>query len=831
MAEYVVSATSSDSDLGLTFEDAVAKAGLSPEADTIRFSPDLLSRKGVATVELTTTVDILSDGGRLIIDGDVDGDGLADIVLKGGDGPHLEIQSGANVTIRGMDFIGGYQLGEFGEAGARGSSGGGGTRGLNAWEFDTASSNGEDGSDATSDGTDGEDGGTGETAVGAILNRGDLTLERVGFGENVAQGGEGGSGGNGGAGVGGGSGGEGSPTSVFGHPAPAGGTGGDGGDGTDAGDGGRGGDGGHAAGAVLNADGGTLTLTDVTFGGRLSSGLSTRGNTAWAGGGGEGGDGGWGGAGGPGGDGGLGGAEAVDTEFIAGPRSVLPKIFYWDVFYDVYRAGPGGIGGLGGDAGDGGNGGYNGDGGSASTLLNLGGVSGTAAFVTRDGGDGDLLSNTAEAGEGDRIPGGPGGAGGWAGAGGPAGQVYPESFKLMHNVGWEFDRLRVDPDEPLPDDIYIPLETEDLPYEDRYDFLEDHGILYERPSRHPVSDDLGSDDGTEGSAGRDGGFGANGEESEGLLNLGGAGEVEDSGSIVFVHDLGQTGDTLAFNVIRLGNTTESLTLSWVLEANGPDGVSGADFVGVGLPAGKVRLKGFEATKSDLKAASYDRSDNVERVEIEIAGDTLKEGDEGYRIRLIDPGLDTVVLGTSEVHGTIDDRGIEPSGPPEISGKKGSDILKGTNAAELMLGKAGKDVLKGRGGDDTLDGGSGNDKLVAGGGNDALDGGGGNDTLIGGGGSDTLNGGTGNDLLKGGGGPDTIEFEKGGGKDVVAGFSDDTDTLALDKGLWDGHLKKAQVISRFAENTDEGVLLDFGRHEILIKGFADAADLVDDLAFI
>lgn len=171
------------------------------------------------------------------------------------------------------------------------------------------------------------------------------------------------------------------------------------------------------------------------------------------------------------------------------------------------------------------------------------------------------------------------------------------------------------------------------------------------------------------------------------------------------------------------------------------------------------------------------------------------------------------------------------------GDGGRDRLKGKGSDDLLVGAGGNDLLKGRGGDDTMMGGVGHDKLVGGKGHDALSGwdgrdrllgqkgddmlfggaghdklfgGAGRDVLEGGSGNDRLDGGRGRDVLKGGEGADTFVFGKRGGADSILDFDQYEDTLRLDDRLWRGQLDAEAVIDRFAEQTEVGVLLDFGR---------------------
>ncbi|MCV2891210.1 hypothetical protein [Ruegeria aquimaris] len=178
--------------------------------------------------------------------------------------------------------------------------------------------NGGNGNDDAGDGGNATDGVDGVNAAGSILNRGKLTLERVGFGQNKAYGEIGQSGGWGGAG--------GRSEADDGlsdtwtelrsgayyadqrfmkENLIAGGHGGEGADG---------GDGGDAAGAIFNE--GSLILIDTVFGGRLSSGTLAQGNEATGGQAGSGGGGGAGGSsyGGDGGNSGMGPARPAQRD-------------------------------------------------------------------------------------------------------------------------------------------------------------------------------------------------------------------------------------------------------------------------------------------------------------------------------------------------------------------------------------------------------------------------------------------------------------------------------------------------------------------------------------
>ncbi len=106
-----------------------------------------------------------------------------------------------------------------------------------------------------------------------------------------------------------------------------------------------------------------------------------------------------------------------------------------------------------------------------------------------------------------------------------------------------------------------------------------------------------------------------------------------------------------------------------------------------------------------------------------------------------------------------------------TGGAGSDALTGNGLANILKGGKGKDTLKGNGQSDDLRGGNGNDKLL---------GGRGNDDLFGGKGRDKLTGGGGRDDLTGGAGADKFIFKGKFGKDTIRDFTDDIDTLKINR---------------------------------------------------
>jgi len=101
----------------------------------------------------------------------------------------------------------------------------------------------------------------------------------------------------------------------------------------------------------------------------------------------------------------------------------------------------------------------------------------------------------------------------------------------------------------------------------------------------------------------------------------------------------------------------------------------------------------------------------------------------------------------------------------IQGLKGNDFLFGEGASDNLIGDGGHDWIYAGDGKDNASGGSGNDVMFGEDGDDKLNGGSGNDTVYGGADDDSLVGGGGADLLKGGTGVDKVSA--GGGDDFVA----------------------------------------------------------------
>jgi len=319
-----VDAVDVDGGDGVTsLREAVTAAGTEPTE--IRFDPAVFFNATTFAVSPVVMEDSLSipPGANLVIDGSLTFAGFNATLTGMETGQNiLTIEAGAVVTLRDLRLQGAVNTGAKGLDGVTGVEG---APGEDFWDGvnGTGTMMGESGGDGT-DGTPAPMGGSaGTDAVGGILNRGDLTLERVHLDRLEAHGGAGGIGGDGGSG---GNGGDGNESSDFQGAIP-GGNGGHAGHGAAGSDGGGGG---AAAGAILNF--GSLVIRDVLFTNLIAVG-------------------GDGGMGGDGGDGGVGGNRGHPS----GGIFFVPT-----------------VSGDGGDAGDGGHGGNGGS--AAAAILNIGTV-------------------------------------------------------------------------------------------------------------------------------------------------------------------------------------------------------------------------------------------------------------------------------------------------------------------------------------------------------------------------------------------------------------------------------------------------------------------------
>ncbi len=104
-----------------------------------------------------------------------------------------------------------------------------------------------------------------------------------------------------------------------------------------------------------------------------------------------------------------------------------------------------------------------------------------------------------------------------------------------------------------------------------------------------------------------------------------------------------------------------------------------------------------------------------------------------------PGADvltTTGLAVTLYGGGGDDRLVGGAGGDALNGEGGDDLLIGNEGGDFLYGDPGDDVLRGGDGADTMEGAAGDDELYGGADNDGLDGGLDSDLIVGGPGVDT-----------------------------------------------------------------------------------------------
>lgn len=167
-----------------------------------------------------------------------------------------------------------------------------------------------------------------------------------------------------------------------------------------------------------------------------------------------------------------------------------------------------------------------------------------------------------------------------------------------------------------------------------------------------------------------------------------------------------------------------------------------------------------------------------------------------------------------------------AGRDRIDGGAGWDEIWGGAQDDTLLGNIGNDTLGAGSGDDSLSAGDGDDILFGGLGNDTVLGDAGNDVLYGAAGNDSLSGGQGNDTVYAGGGADRLGFGLGDGSDSFRFVTLSEDRIVLDAALWtttNGTLTATQVVDRFASQSGDAIVLDFGAgDQIMIEEAALSA---------
>jgi Ca2+-binding RTX toxin-like protein len=156
-----------------------------------------------------------------------------------------------------------------------------------------------------------------------------------------------------------------------------------------------------------------------------------------------------------------------------------------------------------------------------------------------------------------------------------------------------------------------------------------------------------------------------------------------------------------FTVTRLGATTGTNTVNWVVTGRGTNPADATDFGGT-FPSATLTFNPGETSKI---------------ITVNPQGDITQETSEQFQVTLSNPSNGATLTATTAI-GTIQ-----------------NDDFIGNDTNNSLTGTANNDYIDGKGGNDTLNGGIGDDTLIGGLGDDNLNGGAGIDTLIGGLGND------------------------------------------------------------------------------------------------
>lgn len=699
---------------------------------------------------------VISGNQELVIAGDHDGDGVADVAIDGGDATRLfTVEAGAVTTLAGLTLVNGNDSNLFNGQAASGANGINGPNGIDGDASVLPQANGTDGGEANSGGTGFDSVDETSYSAGAILNHGDLTLlgvsliNNTGIGRKADGGGDGGTGGTGGTGgIGDGY--------YFGSAGQDGHNGGPGGWG---GIGGNGGDGADAAGAIVNTATGILTLSDTAF----------THNLGIAGGGGNGGTGGVGGAGGQGRNGGSG------TAYLAN-------------LIDGGDGGDGGTGGVGGNGGNSGNGGI-----GVGGLLNFGSL----IELTSSAADGSNVGFGG--GSGSAGFAGTGGVGGSAGSGGPGYDNYFGSYSVTADGADGADGVagaagavgNIGTAGAGSDDFFnagsgsgilTTFDTLIFAHGSDIDLVEGTGgttTFTFHVNRVGYTNEAISTDWTlVAGAGTGVTDFVGGVLPSGTVNFA-VGEMSKVVTFDVVADAIVEGDD--FFTIELSNLTNGTggstsgygTSVVAGKISNDDGVnlhptalalsnnsidenaSTGTVVGTFLPTDVDDTTGFSYELVDDTSGFFDVSGNQLVVRPGALLDF--EADNGHEItaRVIDASgnsfTQTLAIDVNDVQGTT------------IAGTGGADVLAGGRENDTVNGFAGDDSLYGWFGNDTLNGGDGVDRLRGKDGNDVLLGGDGRDDLRGGNDGDFLYGGNDKDWMHGENGDDVLRGNAGNDK--------------------------------------------------------------------
>ncbi|WP_299083231.1 FG-GAP-like repeat-containing protein [uncultured Ruegeria sp.] len=207
------------------------------------------------------------------------------------------------------------------------------------------------------------------------------------------------------------------------------------------------------------------------------------------------------------------------------------------------------------------------------------------------------------------------------------------------------------------------------------------------------------------------------------------------------------------------------------------------------------------------------------------------------------GWDTASYGASQAGITIDLSNGSASGGDaagdtlvsieSVRGSKYDDVILGSDISNGLYAGAGNDYVEGRQGDDFIFLGSGDDKALGQEGDDTIRGDEGNDTLHGGAGNDTLFGGYGTDIIGGDAGDDELTggFEAddfffnaqiASGDDVIMDFEDGIDRLVF---------KHANFSDLSISTYGVGTRITWANGSVTLKDVLQSDITEDDFAFI
>ena len=132
---------------------------------------------------------------------------------------------------------------------------------------------------------------------------------------------------------------------------------------------------------------------------------------------------------------------------------------------------------------------------------------------------------------------------------------------------------------------------------------------------------------------------------------------------------GDGGSTpFTFTVTRTGDSSDDVTLDWAV--SGP-GVDGADFAGGTLPSGTVTIRAGQTSAT---------------ITVNVAGDTVKETNEGFAVTLSNPSAGTIAVARATSLIVNDDGLTDPMGLPQfdIVAVNGSQVEGGDGTSRSYV---------------------------------------------------------------------------------------------------------------------------------------------------